>query len=76
MAKLQQQGNSVAVRMYRQGHGDCFLLALPRKDGNEPVYVLIDCGLSPGPNTSLATSNLSRALWITLRMPRATISTS
>ena len=34
--------------MYRQGHGDCFLLALPRKRGGEPVYVLIDCGLKPG----------------------------
>ena len=34
--------------MYRQGHGDCFLLALPRKRGGKPVYVLIDCGYKPG----------------------------
>jgi hypothetical protein len=34
--------------MYRQGHGDCFLLALPRQDSDDPVYVLIDCGLKPG----------------------------
>lgn len=35
--------------MYRQGHGDCFLLAFPRKDGRKrPVYMLIDCGYKPG----------------------------
>ena len=34
--------------MYRQGHGDCFLLALPREGGGKPVYVLIDCGYKPG----------------------------
>ena len=36
------------VRMYRQGHGDCFLLAFPRAGGGRPVYVLIDCGYKPG----------------------------
>ena len=37
------------IRMYRQGHGDCFLLAFPRKDGRKrPVYMLIDCGYKPG----------------------------
>lgn len=35
------------VRMYRIGHGDCFLLAFPGK-GKEPVYVMIDCGYKPG----------------------------
>lgn len=34
----------VKVRMYRQGHGDCFLLAMPKTDGS-PFYMLIDCGL-------------------------------
>ena len=56
MPKLQAPpGSGVTVRMYRQGHGDCFLLALPRSgesagDGGEqePIYVLIDCGLKPG----------------------------
>ena len=33
----------VKVRMYRQGLGDCFLLAFPGED--RPSYVLIDCGL-------------------------------
>jgi beta-lactamase superfamily II metal-dependent hydrolase len=34
------------VRMYRVGHGDCFLLGL---SGSErPVYVLIDFGYKPG----------------------------
>lgn len=35
------------VRMYRQGLGDCFLVALPRK-GNRPYYVMIDCGVILG----------------------------
>jgi hypothetical protein len=34
--------------MYRQGHGDCFLLAFPPRQGSDPVYVLIDCGFKPG----------------------------
>src|SRR5262245_34623918 len=34
------------VRMYRIGHGDCFLIAF---DGDtRPVHVLIDCGYKPG----------------------------
>jgi len=48
--------DGVIVRMYRIGHGDCFLLAFPgtsedTTDGdtsNNPVYVLIDCGYKPG----------------------------
>ena len=48
MAKMQAPENGVAVRMYRQGHGDCFLLAFPREGGGDPVYVLIDCGYKPG----------------------------
>jgi len=38
--------SGVKVRMYRQGHGDCFLLAFA--GANAPVYVLIDCGFKPG----------------------------
>ena len=41
--------SGVKVRMYRQGHGDCFLLAFAGSNG-EPVYVLIDCGYKPGSN--------------------------
>lgn len=36
----------VAIRMYRIGHGDCFLLAFSGEQ--KPVYVLIDCGYKPG----------------------------
>jgi beta-lactamase superfamily II metal-dependent hydrolase len=36
------------VRMYRQGHGDCFLVAFPRDGGGRPYYVMIDCGYKPG----------------------------
>lgn len=45
---LAAPAKGVAVRMYRPGHGDCFLLALPRKGGGSPVYVMIDCGFKPG----------------------------
>ena len=49
MPKLKPPKNGVTVRMYRQGHGDCFLLAFPRKgSATKPVYVLIDCGYKPG----------------------------
>lgn len=37
-----------AIRMYRIGHGDCFLLAFPAETAARPVYVLIDCGYKPG----------------------------
>jgi hypothetical protein len=36
--------SGVKIRMYRQGLGDCFLLAFPGGDG-EPRYLLIDCGV-------------------------------
>jgi hypothetical protein len=36
------------VRMYRIGHGDCFLIAFAAESGTRPVYVLIDCGYKPG----------------------------
>lgn len=48
MPRLEPGDGGVTVRMYRQGHGDCFLLALPREGGGDPVYVLIDCGYKPG----------------------------
>lgn len=40
--------NGVTVRMYRTGHGDCFLLAFASESAEKPVYVLIDCGYKPG----------------------------
>ena len=62
MPKLIPPDDGVVVRMYRPGHGDCFLLALPRISSSrperrdlpaeagvsDPVYVLIDCGYKPG----------------------------
>jgi beta-lactamase superfamily II metal-dependent hydrolase len=45
---LKAPKNGITVRMYRPGHGDCFLLALPRKEGDVPFYILIDCGFKPG----------------------------
>ncbi|SEJ38933.1 hypothetical protein SAMN05216327_109192 [Dyadobacter sp. SG02] len=39
---------SVTVRMYRQGHGDCFLLAFDQENSDRPFYVVIDCGYKPG----------------------------
>ncbi|MET0439494.1 MAG: hypothetical protein ABW043_18555 [Devosia sp.] len=35
-----------AIRMYRIGHGDCFLLSFLGQEGK--VFVLIDCGYKPG----------------------------
>lgn len=37
-----------AVRMYRIGHGDCFLIAFDGERSDRPSYVLIDCGYKPG----------------------------
>lgn len=48
VARLLPPANSVTVRMYRIGHGDCFLLAFATSDPNKPIYVLIDCGYKPG----------------------------
>jgi beta-lactamase superfamily II metal-dependent hydrolase len=35
----------VMLRMYRQGLGDCFLLAFGTAERSNPTYVLIDCGV-------------------------------
>jgi hypothetical protein len=39
--------SGVKVRMYRQGLGDCFLLAFAAS-GERPFYMLIDCGVLVG----------------------------
>lgn len=36
------------IRMYRIGHGDCFLIAFEGVDPAKPCFVLIDCGYKPG----------------------------
>jgi hypothetical protein len=45
---MRAPAQGVKVRMYRQGLGDCFLLAFPTADPNQSYYVLIDCGLVKG----------------------------
>lgn len=45
--KLNAPTSGASIRMYRQGHGDCFLLTL-RKDDGTPFHMLIDCGLWSG----------------------------
>jgi hypothetical protein len=52
--RLAAVDNGVVVRMYRQGHGDCYLLAFPRETSGDPYYVLIDCGLKPGSQNFLS----------------------
>lgn len=47
-ARLIPPAGGVVVRMYRIGHGDCFLLAFATGNASAPVYVLIDCGYKPG----------------------------
>ncbi len=48
MALLKPPPDGVAIRMYRVGHGDCFLLAFHSDASGRPFYVLIDCGYKPG----------------------------
>ena len=45
--RLRSHPNGITLRLYRQGLGDCFLLALRRADGGD-YYVLIDCGVILG----------------------------
>ena len=46
-AVMTPPASGVKVRMYRQGLGDCFLLAFPGA-GGEARYLLIDCGVILG----------------------------
>ena len=53
MARMQAPESGVTVRMYRQGLGDCFLLAFAGAN-KKPFYMLIDCGVilgTPDPQT-------------------------
>ncbi len=47
-AALNPPYGGALVRMYRIGHGDCFLVAFAGEDPKKPVHVLIDCGFKPG----------------------------
>jgi len=46
--RLMPPPDGAVVRMYRIGHGDCFLIAFAGDKEDEPVYLLIDCGYKPG----------------------------
>ncbi len=51
---------STEVRMYRQGLGDCFLVAFATQDPNAPYYLLIDCGVILG--TQDASTTMDRVV--------------
>src|SRR6266702_2986315 len=48
MATLHPPASGVTVRMYRQGLGDCFLLAFATGQAGQAFYMLIDCGVILG----------------------------
>jgi beta-lactamase superfamily II metal-dependent hydrolase len=48
VSALKPPPGGAAVRMYRIGHGDCFLIAFEGQTPEKPAYVLIDCGYKPG----------------------------
>ncbi|WP_298291071.1 hypothetical protein [uncultured Litoreibacter sp.] len=49
MTRIPAPASGVEIRMYRAGHGDCFLLNFRRsKDNDEPFFMLIDCGMKKG----------------------------
>ncbi len=56
------KGIAAVVRMYRIGHGDCFLLAFAGEKPTEPVYVLIDCGYKPGSQDKLLKPTSAKAV--------------
>jgi len=45
MSVFSAPAKGVSIRMYRQGLGDCFLLAFPGAKSGETYHVLIDCGV-------------------------------
>jgi hypothetical protein len=63
---LQAPPAGVTVRMYRQGLGDCFLLAFPTGDPGKSYYVLIDCGVLQGaPNGAANLNAIARDIQMT-----------
>jgi len=59
MARLKAPRHGCAVRMYRHGLGDCFLLAFANGSGHQK-YVLVDCGVLLG--TSNANEKMRRVV--------------
>jgi hypothetical protein len=58
--KLWPQPGGAIIRMYRIGHGDCFLIAFPGEEPDKPIHVLIDCGYKPGSPDKLAAPTTAR----------------
>ena len=46
MPRLIPNANTVVMRLYNVGLGDCFLLAFPT--AGDPTYMVIDCGIAKG----------------------------
>ena len=46
-SRARKSTREIRVRMYRQGLGDCFLISVPKPDG-DPFFILIDCGVILG----------------------------
>jgi beta-lactamase superfamily II metal-dependent hydrolase len=67
--RIKAPKSGVRVRMYRQGHGDCFLLTFRRSRGTKPFFMLIDCGRKKGSTPADLTEKdidmeaLINALW-------------
>lgn len=59
---MQIPSNGVRVRMYRIGHGDSFLIGIPRKTGDTPYFILIDCGYKPGSQNFLPHKNVKKVI--------------
>ncbi len=60
-ARMEPPASGVRVRMYRQGHGDCFLLAF-RQDDGDPFYMLIDCGMKKGSKLRREISEVAKSI--------------
>lgn len=54
VSRLRPPPGGAVIRMYRIGHGDCFLIAFAGERPDKPVHVLIDCGYKPGSPIKLA----------------------
>lgn len=65
--RLYPPEGGAAVRFYRIGHGDCFLLALAGDAPDQPVYFLIDCGYKPGSPGKLKASTSAKEIWADIR---------
>src|SRR5205814_10221079 len=68
---LSPPASGVTVRMYRQGLGDCFLLAFPTGQAGQAFYTLIDCGVIFGtqnPRSEEHTSELQSLRHLVCRL--------